>query len=378
VTCKQSLSSGIKDRYSNLALADPHFDGHRISSPIDLLLGGDVYASIMDGRKVSIDNALPSAFSSIFGWILIGPVADSETHTYKSLPVCMTLSLECLMDKFWQVEEPAIVPSTFTDNGQCEKLFSEQVVRLPSGRFSVPLPFRSQVSSETFVGSREVAARRFEMLERKLSANPVLKSLYDQFMSEYITLGHMSLAQSPGYYFIPHHAIYRPEVDEKKIRVVFDASARGFRGPSLNDCLYSGPKLQQDIVDILTRFRVPKYVFTTDICKMYRQILIRPEYCKYQHILWRASPRDALRDYELRTVTYGVNCAPFLALRVLKDIADNECQDFPEVQDGLRYQTYVDDICLGADTEELLSKVQSELIAVLGRSALELKKWSSN
>lgn len=156
---KPSLSSDIKDRYSNLALADPHFD---ISSPIDLLLGGDVYASIMDGRKVSIDNALPSAFSSIFGWILIGPVSVSETHAYQSLPVCMTLSLECLMDKFWQVEEPGMVPSTFTDNGQCEKLFNDQMVRLPSGRFSVPLLFLSPVMSETFVGSREVAARRFE------------------------------------------------------------------------------------------------------------------------------------------------------------------------------------------------------------------------
>ncbi|XP_029345818.1 uncharacterized protein LOC103309127 [Acyrthosiphon pisum] len=57
---------------------------------------------------------------------------------------------------------------------------------------------------------------------------------------------------------------------------------------------------------------------------------------------------------------------------------DGKCINLNSVQDGLRYQTYVDDICLGADTEELLSKLQSELKAVLGRSALELKKWSSN
>ncbi|KAL4083557.1 hypothetical protein QTP88_028873 [Uroleucon formosanum] len=372
---KQSLSSGIKDRYSNLALADPHFD---VSSPVDLLLGGDVYASIMDGRKVSIDNALPSAFSSIFGWILIGPVSDSETRAYQSLPVCMTLSLECLMDKFWQVEEPAMVPSTFTDNGQCEKLFSEQMGRLPSGRFSVPLPFRSQVSSETFVGSREVAARRFEMLERKLSSNPKLKSLYDKFMSDYISLGHMSLAQSPGHYFIPHHAIFRPEIDDSKIRVVFDASARGFRGPSLNQCLFPGPKLHQDIIDILIRFRVSKHVFTTDICKMYRQILVKPEHRKFQHVLWRASPHDAVREYELHTVTYGVNCAPFLALRVLQYIASNDCEHFDSVRHALLRQTYVDDICTGADSIAELLQVQSDLIGVLKKSGLELKKWASN
>lgn len=151
---------------------------------------------------------------------------------------------------------------------------------------------------------------------------------------------------------------------------MFDVSVRGFRGPSLNDCLFPGPKLQQDIVDILTRFHVPKHVFTTDICKMYRQILVRPQYRKFQHILWRASPRDTLCEYGLRTVTYGINCAPFLALRVLQDIASNDCDDFDSVRAALQRQTYVDDICTGADTVVELLKLQSDLILVLKRAGV--------
>jgi len=294
------------------------------------------------------------------------------------MPVAMTVSIENLMERFWHVEEPQVAPATFTDNGQCEKLFVDQVVRSSSGRFSVPLPFRSPVLSDTFVGSREVAARRFEMLERKLAGNPALKLLYDKFMSEYIALGHMSLTQSPGHYFIPHHAIYRPEVDAKKIRVVFDASAHGFREPSLNQCLFPGPKLQQDIIDVLTRFRVCKYVFTTDICKMYRQILVRPEYRKFQHVLWRASPRDALCEYELNTVTYGINCAPFLALRVLQTIAATDCENCESVRNALLRQTYVDDICTGADSVAEVLVLQSNLTQILKKSGFELKKWSSN
>jgi len=64
----------------------------------------------------------------------------------------------------------------------------------------------------------------------------------------------MSVAIAPDRYIIPHHAVYRPEVGPSKIRVVFDASARCSRGPSLNECLLPGPKLQQDIVDVLTSF----------------------------------------------------------------------------------------------------------------------------
>ncbi|XP_008188319.1 uncharacterized protein LOC103310776 [Acyrthosiphon pisum] len=370
---QKSLSIDIKNRYSNLALADPSF---HLTSPIDLLLGGDVYGSIMDGRKVSIDSTLPTAFSSVFGWILIGPVPDRANCYYQSLPVSMTASIEGIMERFWHVEEPEDAPVTFTEEGSCEQIFRDEATRLTSGRFAVPLPFRAP--AETFVGSREVATRRFDAIERKLSASPVLKSLYVNFMSEYIALGHMSVATSPGRYIIPHHAVYRPEVDPNKIRVVFDASARCFRGPSLNECLWPGPKLQQDIVDVLTRFRVHKYTFTTDICKMYRQILILPEYRKFQHVLWRASPHDELREYELHTVTYGVNCAPYLALRVLQAIASTDCDGLDSVRNALEYQTYVDDICDGADTISDVLKLQSDLVSVLSKSGLELKKWASN
>lgn len=77
----KSLLADIKNRFSNLALADPSF---YVASPIDILLGSDVYASIMDGRKCTVDSALPSAYSSIFGWILIGAVSEPEASAYQS------------------------------------------------------------------------------------------------------------------------------------------------------------------------------------------------------------------------------------------------------------------------------------------------------
>lgn len=372
---RHSLPESVRDRYASLALADPSFN---IASPIDLLLGGDVYSSIMDGRKVVVDKTLPAAFSSVFGWVLIGPIADVEAPLYHSMSVSLTVSIEGLMEQFWRVEEPVTAPEVFTDEGKCEAIFRDQCVRLSSGRFSVPLPFRAPVIDDLFSGSREVAVRRFNSLERKLAGDPKRRDLYINFMRDYIALGHMSVAKSPGLYYIPHHAVYRPEVDDKRLRVVFDASAGCSRGFSLNSCLLPGPKLQQDIVDILTRFRVHRHAFTADIAKMYRQILVLPAYRKYQHILWRESPQDALCDYELHTVTYGLNCAPFLALRVLKAIGREDCSGFASVREALEYQTYVDDICVGADSEQGALDLQSDLIAVLNKAGMELKKWSSN
>jgi len=350
---RTSVSSSVKDRFTTLALADPQFN---VASPVDMLLGADVFSSILDGRQVKIDESLPTAFSSIFGWVLIGPLPSEAACHILTTPVSLATSIESLMDKFWTVEEPEAAPSSFTDDGWCENQFRVEHKRLPSGRFEVPLPTRVPQSKLQFPGSRSVALKRFESLERKLCSHCDLRAAYFDFMSEYLVLGHMSVATSPGRYIIPHHAVCTRSDGNLKIRVVFDASAITHDGTSLNSCLFQGPKLQQDIVDILTRFRVHKFAFTTDICKMYRQVLVTPEYRPLQHFLWRSSPHDQLMEYELNTVTYGLNFAPFLALRVLAAIAEDDCVGHDDVRYALLQQTYVNDICVGSDSvDEVLA-----------------------
>jgi hypothetical protein len=78
--------------------------------------------------------------------------------------------------------------------------------------------------------------------------------------------------------------------------------------------------------------------------------------------------------YELNTVTYGVNCAPFLALRVIQYIAENDCDDDLEVRDALQFQMYVDNIFMGADTVDELLRAQSSVLKVLKRAGFQLKK----
>ena len=55
-------------------------------------------------------------------------------------------------------------------------------------------------------------------------------------------------------HYLPHHPLVRLDRQTTKVRVVYDTSARRNGGPSLNDCLYSGPLLSETISDILVRF----------------------------------------------------------------------------------------------------------------------------
>ena len=59
------------------------------------------------------------------------------------------------------------------------------------------------------------------------------------------------------------------------MRPVFDASAK-YNGGSLNDVLNQGPKLQNDLVNVLIRFRRSPIAVVCDIAEMYLQVQLQP------------------------------------------------------------------------------------------------------
>jgi len=131
-----SLPAEIKDQFSTLALADPQFN---VESQVEMLLGTQVFSSILDGRILKIDETLPTAFNLIFGWLLTGSLPASATCYVLNTPMFLATSIEVLIDKFWTVEELDAAPPSFTDDGWCESHLHAEHKRLSSGRFQVPL-----------------------------------------------------------------------------------------------------------------------------------------------------------------------------------------------------------------------------------------------
>lgn len=111
-------------------------------------------------------------------------------------------------------------------------------------------------------------------------------------------------------YYIPHHAIFRESSTTSRLRVVFNALCRTSNGTSLNDHLLFGPKLQTDLTAIILQWRQHRYVYTANIAKMYRQILIDRRDFDYQRIFWRPIPSDSIVEYRFLTVTYGFIFGP--------------------------------------------------------------------
>lgn len=181
-----------------------------------------------------------------------------------------------------------------------------------------------------------------------------------------------------GNYYLPHHAVIKPESSTTKVRVVFNASCPTTNGTSLNDMLYPGPVLQNDLIILLLKWRFHRYVFNSDIEKMYRQILVNPNDTPYQRILFRNSINDNIQDFELKTVTFGVNCAPYLAIRTLVQLASDVENLYPFASDILKNNMYVDDALYGAPDIPTALQARNQLIDALSSAGFNLRKWTSN
>lgn len=83
-------------------------------------------------------------------------------------------------------------------------------------------------------------------------------------------------------------------------------------------------------------------------------------------------------DFELLTVTFGVNCAPFLAIRTLFQLAEDVKVTYPLASQIIRQHLYVDDVLAGEHTVEQAVRSRKELVTALDSAGFELRKWAYN
>ena len=267
----------------------------------------------------------------------------------------------------------------------CEEHFLRTFSRDSEGRYTVALPFKSELVGKnlpSFAHTDYTALKRLKNMENRFIREPKLAAEYTKFMDEYESLAHMTkvgiyphdLLQNG--FFLPHHGVLRESSSTTKLRVVFDGSSKRLPDSSLNEELSAGPALQNDLPAIITRWRRFKIGFRSDLEKMFRQIRVVDRHQHFQQILWRSNSEICI--YKLQTVTYGTTSAPYLSIRVLQQLAEDEKQTYPEACAVLRSDTYVDDVISGADSVAEATFMQDQLVKLLSSGCFNLRKWTSN
>ena len=159
-----------------------------------------------------------------------------------------------------------------------------------------------------------------------------------------------------------------------KVRPVFDASARGYNGVSLNDCMEVGPNLLSNLTEILLRFRRWCIGISSDVEKAFLQSSVSEGDRDVHRFLWNLGGET--KHMRFRRVPFG-NCAsPFLLNATIQHhlAKSPNSRVIEELKDNL----YVDDWLTGADSVEEGCKLIQEASDVMNQAAMPLAKWVSN
>ncbi|XP_053989669.1 uncharacterized protein LOC128882122 [Hylaeus volcanicus] len=106
--------------------------------------------------------------------------------------------------------------------------------------------------------------------------------------------------------------------------------------------------------------------------------LVGPQGMKTSRIVWAPCSSDSPVECRLTTVTFGTTCAPYLAIRTLMQLAEDERGRFLLGARCLDSQTYMDDTFAGADEFPVAIRTRQELIDLLRSAGIELDKWAAN
>ena len=358
---------------------------------IDVLIGLDYFWQITTDQVIRGSSG-PTAVYTRFGWVLSGPTGIPG-HCTSSVNVITSHILRCdsrlrggedldsTLRMFWELESLGVN----SEDSAVVKNFDREIT-FKNGRYQVSLPWKP--SHEALPDNYHLSKKRLLSLLRRLKQNPSILKEYDATIKDQLSRGIVEVVgdigsqpQPPGpIHYLPHHAVIKWDKQTSKLRIVYDASARG-DGPSLNDCLLVGPKFGQSIMDIVLRFRVHSVALMSDIEKAFLMISVSPTDRDVLRFLWIddvAKDDPQIITLRFTRVVFGVSSSPFLLNATVQHHLQDYSLSHPETVKKICHSIYVDDIASGANSDDSAYKLYSDAKAILKEGGFNLRKFVTN
>ena len=339
----------------------------------------------MTGRCIRGVPNSPVALDSCIGWVLTGPVDSESSDECASLAnthVVFSAAEDDVnesLKRFWEIESVG----DHTGASVIDR-FKEDII-FDGKRYVTKLPFKP--NHESLPDNYSLCEKRLSSLRRRLEKDPKLLSEYHAIFKDYeenriIERVQEDEAAVPGaVHYIPHRPIVRVDKETTKVRPVFDASAKN-RGPSLNDCLYSGPNLLTRIFDILLRCRSNPILILSDIKQAFLHVGIHDEHKDFlRFLMFDPENINSIIIYRFLVAMFGVTSSTFLLEATLryhceKCIASGAVNQL-FVENFLR-NIYVDDSFGGARSVVEGLEWYRTAKRLLKSGGFTLRKWCTN
>ena len=351
-------------------------DDTKASLPVHVVLGSGEYARIKTETKPRIGRENdPVAELTKFGWFVMSSGKEFDKNI-----MLFTQTSQSDYEDLCKLDVLGLRDVADHDQAMVYEEFKEQLTRSQEGWYETTLPWKANHSP--LPSNKEGSLKRLKNLTRKLQRED-LTVKYNGIIQEQLTEGVIEKAppvsQPEKEFYIPHKCVIGKSAETTKMRIVYDASARATpNSPSLNDCLYSGPPLQNRLWDVLVQQRAYPVVLPGDIQKAFLQIRIHESERDALRFHWQTDGTSEVETYRFTRVLFGLGPSPFLLGGVLEYHFDSWAQRYPEEAERLRRSFYVDDLLTGGQNEQQ-TKARKEIAQeIMSDATFKLHKWHSN
>ena len=244
----------------------------------------------------------------------------------------------------------------------------------------VPLLWNGKVSSH-LSKNKKLAQLVLKSNLKKLQKNRDKLHLVDQTIKEQLKSGiikkvehlYKYLCENPGYSFLPHMSIFKPDRETTKCRIVFLSNlSEREKGKSAslshNQAMFAGPTLNQKISSALLHLRFGKYLLTFDLKKAFNQLVLNESDQSKLLFFWYkdvAKMDFSLVAYKNVRLSFGLRCSPFLLMISMFYILVLNTESDPIKLKNLKHLMYnllyMDNGAITSESKEYLNWAYNEI-----------------
>ncbi|KAJ0172534.1 hypothetical protein K1T71_011673 [Dendrolimus kikuchii] len=362
---------------------EPADDGS-LGTQIDLHIGNDYYCLFIEDKIIHIKENL-YIIDTEFEWVCSGQL--------KSSTECI-LSTTTYLQTHLAKEIGFTTPDPSIRDGEIKELWELETIGIkdsPKGsieetalqHFHDTIEFKMD-TNEKLSSNFGLAIGRLQSLLKRTSMN-ILEE-YNKILNEQENLGIIEKVKdyriTPNHpiHYLPHHHVVKQD-NTTKLIIVYDASAKLNKDHySLNELLYKGPKLLEDLVGILLSFRQNEIAVVADVEKAFLQLGLQDEDKDVTRFLWLNNIKQSFIQeniicYRFCRVSFGVISSPFLLNATIKF----HLQKYQnEVLSRVAKNIYVDNLVISVRTPEDAYYTYIETKKAFDNISMNIRQWNSN
>ena len=175
-------------------------------------------------------------------------------------------------------------------------------------------------------------------------------------------------------FYLPHRAVVRESARLLNYESRMTRLLEHMIKLSLNECLYTGPPLQNKLWSVLVRNRFHPVVVAGDLRRAFLQVRVRETERDALRFHWLTDKAtNEVQTLRFTRVIFGLAPPPFLLNGVIQ--LENLQSIYPGSVNDIRN---VDDLISGGFTKDRASHLKREAVEIFADAKFTFHKWQSN